>query len=174
LIVERVSAMMSSALERWKMRRTQYVSRLVVAALIIAATGFLAGAAHGEESKKEQSGVTGVWQGQTSATCAMTPDRTRCGAVNYITFTLFQHGSEVTGSYKCAYGNLNCRNMNDTGRVVNGKMGQTLLTMLVMLPDGSSCRFSGQPKADNIQGGYTCTQGGARVEQGLWKAQRSY
>ncbi len=104
----------------------------------------------------------------------MTPDRTRCGAVNYITFTLFQHGSEVTGSYKCAYGNLNCRNMNDTGRVVNAKMGNTLLTMLVMLPDGSSCRFSGQPKGDSIHGGYSCAQGGARIEQGIWKAQRSY
>jgi hypothetical protein len=150
------------------------LSLLAIGVLTIAAVAMSSAAAHSQEGKNSPTGVTGVWQGQTSANCAMTPDRSRCGAVNYITLTLFQHGSEVTGSYKCAYGNLNCRNMNDTGRVANGKMGNTLLTLLVMLPDGSSCRFSGQPKGDKIQGGYICTQGGARIEQGVWKAQRSY
>ena len=78
----------------------------------------------------------------------------------------------MTGSYKCAYGNMNCRNMNNTGRISNGKMGNTLLTMRVMMPDGSSCRFSGQVGGDSIQGGYSCLHGGAKGEQGIWEARR--
>ena len=42
----------------------------------------------------------------------------------------------------------------------------------VMMPEGSSCRFSGQPSGDSIKGGYSC-KGGPRAEQGTWEARRS-
>jgi hypothetical protein len=67
---------------------------------------------------------------------------------------------------------MNCRNMNNTGKIADGNMKKTLLSMRVMMPDGSTCRFSGQPSGDIIKGGYSC-QGGPRGEQGTWEARRS-
>jgi hypothetical protein len=154
------------------MRKGKHVSGLMIGALVAAALSACAVAAYAQESKQESPGVTGVWTGKSSARCAMTSDRTRCGAVNDITFTMVQRGSKVTGSYKCAYGNMNCRNMNNTGEITDGTMEKTLLTLRVMMPDGSSCRFSGQPSGDSIKGGYSC-KGAPRGEQGTWEARRS-
>jgi hypothetical protein len=122
------------------------------------------------------SGVTGVWQGQSWANCnvIMMLDETRCGAVNSITLTLLQKDAKVTGFYRCAFGNMDCLNLNETGRVAAGNMGPSLLTMRVMMPDGSDCMFNGRPKGDAMQGTYSCLQGGSLIEQGLWKARRSY
>ena len=50
-------------------------------------------------------------------------------------------------------------------------MEKALLTMRVMMPDGSSCRFSWQPSGDSIKGGYSCL-GAPRGEQGTWEARR--
>jgi hypothetical protein len=137
-----------------------------------------AGPAHaGEASGKDPTGLTGVWQGQSWANCsALTVDPSRCGAVNAISFTLLQKDSVVSGYYKCAYGNMVCRNMDDTGRVADGRYGSgsSLLTMRVMMPDGSDCLFNGKPRGDRIEGGYLCLQGGGEVERGLWKARRNY
>ncbi|MGA7760657.1 MAG: hypothetical protein WB580_06185 [Candidatus Binataceae bacterium] len=154
------------------MRKGKRASGLIIGAITAAALGASVVAARAQQSKTESAGVTGVWQGKSTARCAPTSERTRCGAVNDITFTLVQRGSEVTGSYKCAYGNMNCRNMNASGRIANGEMGKTLLTMRVMMSDGSSCRFSGQAAGDSIQGGYSCKYGGAKGEQGIWEARR--
>jgi hypothetical protein len=137
------------------MRKGKHVSGLMVGALVAAALSACVVAAYAQESKHESPGVTGLWTGKSSARCAMTSERTRCGAVNDITFTMVQRGSKVTGSYKCAYGNMN-----------------KLLTLRVLMPDGSSCRFSGQPSGDSIKGGYS-TKGGPRAEQGTWEARRS-
>lgn len=155
------------------MLKGKRMSRLIVGAIIVVALSVCAVAARAQQSQKESPVLTGVWQGKSSAGCARTSDRTRCGAVNDITFTLVQRGSKVTGSYKCAYGNMNCRNMNETGRIADGKMGNTLLTMRVMMSDGSSCKFSGQPSGERIRGGYSCLNGGAKGEQGIWEARRS-
>jgi hypothetical protein len=40
--------------------------------------------------------------------------------------------------------------MNNTGEITDGTMEKTLLTLRVMMPDGSSCRFSGQPSGDRL------------------------
>jgi hypothetical protein len=154
------------------MRKDKRVSGLIVGAFVAAALSACAVAAHAQESNQESPGVTGVWHGKSSAGCTMTSDRTRCRAVNDITFTMVQRGSKVTGSYQCAYGNMNCRNINTTGKIADGKMEKTLLTMRVIMPDGSSCRFSGQPSGDSIKGGYSC-KGAPRAEQGTWDARRS-
>lgn len=119
--------------------------------------------------------VTGVWRGESSAECGMLlPDDTRCGAVNDITLTLLQQGAKVSGFYKCSYGNMDCRNDNETGKVALGTMGTDLLQMRVMMPDGSDCIFNGRPRSDAIEGSYLCLQGGGLVERGIWRARRSY
>lgn len=124
---------------------------------------------------KGQKEMTGVWRGTSSAECAMLiADETRCGAINNITLTLLQQGAKVSGFYKCAYGNMDCRNGNETGRVALGTMGTDLLQMRVMMPDGSDCIFNGLPKSDAIEGRYLCLQGGGLVERGIWRARRSY
>jgi hypothetical protein len=119
--------------------------------------------------------VTGLWRGKSSAECSMLiPDETRCGAVNDITLTLLQQGAEVRGFYKCGYGNMDCRNGNETGKVALGTMGVGLLQMRVMMPDGSDCIFNGRPRSDAIEGSYLCLQGGGLIERGIWRARRSY
>jgi hypothetical protein len=126
--------------------------------------------------RKRPFGVTGVWHGQLRANCnaLMMADVTRCGAVNGITFTLLQNKAEVSGYYRCAYGNMNCLNMNEAGRIARGNMGSKLLRIRVMMPDGSDCLFNGWPVGDTMRGSYTCLQGGGLVEQGRWDARRSY
>ena len=125
--------------------------------------------------EKGQIEVTGVWRGNSSAECAMLiPDETRCGAVNDITLTLLQQGAKVSGFYKCSYGNMDCRNGNETGKVALGTMGTDLLQMRVMMPDGSDCIFDGRLKSDAIEGSYLCLQGGGLIERGIWRTRRSY
>lgn len=125
---------------------------------------------------RDNAGVTGVWQGQEWANCnvIMMMDATRCGAVNAITLTLLQKDDQVSGFYKCAFGNMNCLNMNETGKVAVGSLRASLLSLRVMMPDGSDCLFNGRPVGDAMQGSYNCMQGGGLIEQGLWRAQRSY
>jgi hypothetical protein len=126
-------------------------------------------------SQKGQIDVTGVWRGKSSAECGMLiPDETRCGAVNDITLTLLQQGAKVSGFYRCGYGNMDCRNGNETGKIALGTIGTALLQMRVMMPDGSDCIFNGRPDRDAIRGNYLCLQGGGLVERGIWRAARSY
>jgi hypothetical protein len=125
--------------------------------------------------EKRQVDVTGVWRGKSWAECGMLlPDETRCGAVNDITLTLLQQGAKVSGFYKCGYGNMDCRNGNDTGKVALGTMGTNLLQMRVMMPDGSDCIFNGRPMGNAIDGSYLCLQGGGLIERGIWRAGRNY
>ncbi len=109
-------------------------------------------------------GVTGVWEGLSLGGRA---------AMRYITLTLVQLGSEVTGYYKCAYGNQLCRNMNETGVIKDGKMIGRRLMMRVMLEDGSMCYFTGVPQGDKLQGAYFCMYG-AGGEGGRFRTERSY
>ena len=131
-----------------------------------------------QQLKAQENGridVTGVWRGESSAECAaFIQDPARCGAVNDITFTLMQEDEKVRGLYKCGYGNMNCRNENQTGKVALGTMGTGLLQMRVMMPDGSDCIFNGRPRGDSMNGSYLCLQGGGLVERGIWRARRSY
>ncbi|HVA68783.1 MAG TPA: hypothetical protein VNF45_05690 [Candidatus Binataceae bacterium] len=119
--------------------------------------------------------IAGLWEGTSLATCgALVSDQNRCGAVNKVTFTFLQDGAQITGHYTCGFGNQDCRNMDENGKIEDGKLESTLLTMRVQMRDGSDCMFSGQPKGDAIEGGYSCSQGGGLLEQGYWNARRSY
>jgi hypothetical protein len=121
-------------------------------------------------------GVTGVWEGVSSADCLFeTVDGPgRCHATQKIKLTMVQDGGAVSGFYQCAYGNQVCRNMDENGVIRNGLMKGRLLTMRVMLEDGSMCFFNGMPMSGVIEGRYSCLQGGGIVERGAFKTTRSY
>ena len=119
--------------------------------------------------------VTGVWQGRSYADCPIvtTTNPGRCDAMQYITLTMFQTGLNISGSYRCAYGNENCRDLAETGVIRNGQMTARLLRIAVMLEDGSMCRFTGMPQNGILEGRYQCHWGGP-MEQGGFRVERSY
>ena len=119
--------------------------------------------------------VTGVWQGRSFADCPIvtTTNPGRCGAMQLITLTMFQEGPHISGSYRCAYGNENCRDLAETGVISNGEMTARLLRIAVMLEDGTMCRFTGMPHNDILEGRYQCHWGGP-MEQGGFRVERSY
>lgn len=122
-----------------------------------------------------QKGILGVWEGTTLAYCGVMTIRGRCNAEQIVSITLVQgENSKIGGFYKCAYGNLNCYNMNTTGNVVTAKVNGPQISMLVMMPDGTSCRFSGHNNSDEVIGGYSCSGGGGSFEEGIWHARHSY
>jgi hypothetical protein len=119
--------------------------------------------------------VTGIWQGRSFADCPIITmtNSGRCGAMQQISFTMFQSGQAVTGSYTCAFGNENCRDLEETGVIRNGQITNRLLRLVVMLGDGSMCRFTGMPQNDILQGRYQCHWGGP-MERGGFRVERSY
>lgn len=119
--------------------------------------------------------VTGVWQGRSFADCPIvtTTNPGRCGAMQLITLTMFQEGPRVSGSYRCAYGNENCRDLAETGVIAKGEMTSRLLRIAVMLEDGSMCRFTGMPLNGILEGRYQCHWGGP-MERGAFRVERSY
>jgi hypothetical protein len=121
-------------------------------------------------------GVTGVWEGVSIANCRGLgiSNPGRCAAMQNITLTMFQQGIQVTGYYTCAYGNQNCRNLNEHGVIRNGSMKGKRLMMRVMLEDGSMCFFTAIPDGNLLDGGYECLQGAGLVEQGHFRTERSY
>jgi len=120
-------------------------------------------------------GVSGVWQGISISDCVGEPsDPGRCSAMQRITLTMFQQGTEVTGFYKCAFGNQMCRHLDEAGVIHNGTLKSTRLMMRIMHEDGSMCFFTGRPDGDRFEGGYECLQGGGIVEQGTFQTRRTY
>ena len=122
--------------------------------------------------------VSGVWDGQSVASClALNPFsfNTRCNAINKIAITMVMENAKITGFYKCSVGNMDCRNQNDSGTIASGKMEHGRLALRIGMPDGSSCIFNGVPTAANqIKGNYTCYQGGGLAEQGRFEIARNY
>jgi hypothetical protein len=122
-----------------------------------------------------QKDILGVWEGTTLAYCGVMTIRNRCNAEQVVSITLVQgENSRIRGFYTCSYGNLNCYNMNTTGNVVNAKVNGSQVSMIVMMPDGTSCRFNGRNHSGDVIGGYSCSGGGGSFEQGIWRARHSY
>jgi hypothetical protein len=153
-------------------------SRWAITLLLFA----LLGACSGQPQKAPSSSgvvdgpnVTGVWQGRSIADCFMVTltNPGRCSAMQKITLTMFQDGQRVTGSYRCSFGNENCRGLAETGVIRNGEMHHRLLRIRVMLDDGSMCFFTGMPQKDTMEGRYECQWEGPR-EEGSFHAERSY
>jgi hypothetical protein len=143
------------------------LAQLIVVALAML---LLKGGAHGTEPASS----TSHWAGTTKARCGtITTDHSRCNAVQNITLTLVQAGPKISGSYVCAYGNQNCRGMQEAGTISQGTLNGNQLEMVVMTPDRSTCRFSGILQHDSGKGSYHCKGGSQLDERGSWRIHRS-
>jgi hypothetical protein len=113
--------------------------------------------------------IAGFWIGATRTSCqsvaGMEPGR--CGAVNRVTFAVEQNKEKLSGIYTCQFGNYVCRNLMESGNIVGGQITGRRVTLRVAFPDdGSSCIYSGMLNDGAIDGGFTCMQGGALVDEG--------
>jgi hypothetical protein len=126
-----------------------------------------------DPSAKKAGAVVGVWQGLSLANCSTSPEN-RCNAQQKITLTFLEGDSGLTGYYRCAYGTMNCYNMNETGKIVSATLNGGQMTARVAMPDGTSCIYTGRTSGNDITGGYSCYGGGGQIESGSWKGQRSY
>ena len=124
-------------------------------------------------AKDAASEKVGVWRGETLASCVNAAPE-RCNAQQIVTLTLFEGAKGLTGFYRCAYGNRNCYNMNETGNIVRATLNGTRLTARVAMPDGTSCLYTGRTKGNDIKGGYSCYAGGSVIESGTWQGRREY
>lgn len=127
-------------------------------------------------SADAESGFAGVWQGTTLASCAAFAYLpSRCNAEQNVTITLLQSpDGKFTGRYTCAYGNMDCYHANETGKVIEVSNAGARMSVRVIMPDATSCIFTGINVNQTINGGYSCYQGGGLIEQGSWRAHRSY
>ena len=123
-----------------------------------------------------QEDMLGVWEGTSLAACGFGMSvPTRCNAEQLITITLTaEDNGQIGGYYRCAYGNMNCYNMNTTGKIARVSIDRSLLTVLVLMPDGTSCRYQGRNVNNMINGGYSCSSGASQFEQGTWRATHKY
>jgi hypothetical protein len=117
--------------------------------------------------------VVGVWNGLTLANCSTSPSN-RCNAQQKVTLTMIETDKGLRGYYRCAYGTLNCYNMNETGKIVDAKLSGAQFTARVQMPDGTSCLYTGRTAGNDVNGGYTCYGGGSLIESGSWQGHRSY
>jgi hypothetical protein len=119
------------------------------------------------------SDLLGVWEGRTFA--RKSSDHGRIGAQQLVTITLLEgNNSTVTGYYKCSYGNQNCLGQNTTGNVVAASLDGQNILIRVRLPDATSCMLRGHVVNSSVTGSYFVYAGGGVMEQGDWRAQRSY
>ncbi len=132
-----------------------------------------AATASARPSTDKAGGVVGVWEGLTLADCSTSPSN-RCNAQQKVTLTLIEGAKGLTGFYRCAYGTMNCHNMNETGKVVHATLNGGQVTARVAMPDGTSCIYTGRTAGNDVNGGYSCYGGGALIESGSWKGRRSY
>lgn len=120
--------------------------------------------------------ISGSWAGTSVASCA--PFQTkpgRCRAENQIDFLILQDGSNIRGSYSCAYGNMTCLDGNESGQIVAATFFRSdSVTLRVQMPDGSSCLFSGTFDDAKVGGTYKCIEGGGIAENGNWHVKRPF
>lgn len=118
--------------------------------------------------------LTTYWLGTTQAGCgALVTNPMRCNAVQNIGLTLVRQGSKIGGSYACAFGNQNCRGMQEKGKIIDGSINGERVHFAVLTPDGVTCRYTGLLTGDSGKGGYRCTGGSRLRESGSWRIHRS-
>ena len=130
---------------------------------------------HQSAAEPQPFELAGYWVGTTTAFCNLNPAEfdMRCNSINVITLSLFEDKNRMTGFYKCSFGNQDCRNQNDSGKVAAAKMRGRRLEMRIAMPDLSSCIFEGAANSPaSMRGSYFCYQGGGLMEQGHFEIRR--
>ena len=107
----------------------------------------------------------------TLASCgALGPLPSRCDALQKVAITLLEDSDvKLTGRYTCAYGSRDCYNANYTGKVIDARMN-----VRVIMPDATSSVYTGVGMNQTINGGHSGDKGGGLIEQGSWRAHRSF
>ena len=119
--------------------------------------------------------IAGKWEGISRADCTpFLPDPGRCGAVQDITFSLFQDGHKLEGVYSCAINTAPCRHLNRAGKVFRSEVHGPVGSIWVEFDDGSSCWFAGQFDSEKAQGRYSCYGGESTVERGYWRLNKAF
>ncbi len=115
-----------------------------------------------------------MWTGTTRVTpCDLAV--VRCNAVNNVSFTLTQYGSQLTGIYACAAGDASCRHGGaaDSGRITAGSVSGNRINLAVKVPaDTSDCYYNGTTSEAQANGVYVCYHDGRMIEQGVWALAR--
>jgi len=119
--------------------------------------------------------VGGLWTGTMQVSpCELAA--VRCNAVNNVTFTLTQYGSQVVGDYTCTAGNTSCRHggADDSGKVTSGSVSGNQINLLVKVPaDVSECFYNGATSSSaQASGVYVCYSEGRMIEEGVWNVAR--
>jgi hypothetical protein len=117
--------------------------------------------------------ISGTWEGSSSAGCFLTGHR--CDAYRVISLAFTQSGSDLSGSYTCGYGTMNCLGLNNAGTVVYGRIdGFYMPDLRIAFPDATNCLYQGHFTGDEGEGGYMCFGGGGRmIEQGSWRLRKN-
>ena len=129
----------------------------VIVLLLVAGCG-------GNESPTSPSSVaniSGTWRGTAISSIVG-------GTVN-IAATLNQNGTNVTGTYACSPGSIQCIQASGT---IRGTMSGNSLTAQLIYPDNSSCgAFNGTLSGSTLSGSYACT---TRLgeDRGTWQMSR--
>jgi hypothetical protein len=134
----------------------------------------------GVEASGAGADLSGLWTGSTRVTPCFTGAAAnagpRCNAINNISFSLVQQGSQLSGSYTCSTGTYICRNggADDSGKVTSGKVSDGQVSLQVTIPaDVSNCYYTGSSSSPRtLSGTYTCYNGGQFIEQGMWQVSR--
>jgi hypothetical protein len=125
--------------------------------------------ARGDQPKE----VTGNWVGTSKVRCGGRANRIgRCNALQNITLDLKQDGSEVSGTYTCAFGTQDCLGLHEHGNIVGGSYDGTNLIFSVNFGTGSTCKFKGGIASASGQGSYKC-EGSGGPEHGTWRVNRA-
>jgi hypothetical protein len=161
--------------EWWRAVLIMVIAAIAPMVVIGCSAGIGNSGENGPASSDTAENMLGTWEGTSLATCGLSLPN-RCNAQQLITITLLPPGEngKIGGYYKCAYGNMNCYNLNTTGKIGYVSIDRSLLTVLVIMPDGTSCRYSGRNVEGSINGGYSCMAGGSQFEQGTWRSKKQY
>jgi hypothetical protein len=80
---------------------------------------------------------------------------------------LVRQGSKISGSYACALGNQNCREMQEKGKIIDGSIDGERVQFAVLTPDGVTSRYTELLTGDSGKGGDRCLGGSRPRESGV-------
>ena len=111
---------------------------------------------------------TGVWFGALLG-CAG-----HCFNQPEISFTLFQQPTAIRGFYRCWIGRDDCPYPDSGGKVTIPNPESAVVSIQVLMHDGSRCLFQGSAEGDEIAGDRVCYTSRGSIRTELWYMRRAY